>query len=273
MVKLRLFLFGILAAGLAGNTPARGAEAELTYKIACPPTWPGPGKPLPLSYNSVWVDWSMVANGDIPWIDDLSDTKPGSVQMDCAYGPEKYRSWRRVTLKVPGSVRKCTSEKIPGSWRHKVPFTCETRPEPDRALGEVAWQVAAPVSVELRLFGIGLDMTAGQIRDFAARDGYDLDEEAGRLVLVRPGRRFEIAFWGDTERPREIVLVSDDYDDAGSAVYAFGFDFRHRVLHQASPNSFFFKLQWFSPDQMTVLEYWPPIHKDERPSLHLIDRR
>ena len=248
------------------------AEPEHLYKIACPAVWPGPEGPLPLTGDNAWAEWKYETTSD-GWNLNLTDTKADSIQLDCAYGGDYHDSWRRVTVKVPGLVRKCDSRKMPGTWRRQGPLVCETRSDLNGGLGPVSWRIATPVSAALRLFGFGLDMSSQEIRETASREGYDVEGLADHLILSWQRRRFDITMFAATDRPREIVFISDDYDEESKTVFTFGFGFQEWPLRKIPPNFSITKHVWFSPDRRTVLEYWPPTHEGERPSLHLIDKR
>lgn len=273
MFRQWLFLAMVaLPVFVTGGGLAVAAEPERFYKIFCPAVWPGPEGPLALTGDNAWAEWKYETTSD-GWNLDLTNTKADSIQLDCAYGGSYRDSWRRITVKVPGHVRKCVSRNMAGTWRRQGPLVCETRPDYGGELGSVSWRIATPVSTALRLFGFGLDMSSQEIRESAVLEGYDVEDVADHLILSRQGRRFDITIFSGTNRPREIALISDDYDEESKAAFTFGLGFQEWPLRETPPNFLITKRVWYSPDRRTVLEYWPPTHEGERPSVHLIDKR
>ena len=265
--------FLVLLPLLGGERLVMAAETERLYKIACPITWPGPEGPLPLTFNTVWVEWKYEADGDDAWVDDLSNTKPDTVQIDCAYGPQKRESGLRISLKVPGYAQKCNGEKTPGTWRRKLPTSCFTHPSPGEELGPVIWRIATPVNSALRLFSFGLGMTGPEIKELATKTGYDVQETPGKLILSRQDQQFIIIMNAITGNPHEITLTSTVYDSLDKVTFNFGLTYLIRTLRKITENRGYSKYVWISPDKGVILEYWPSTRKDERPSLHLIDLR
>ena len=170
-------LFGVLL-GLTLYPQMLFAEDHLT-RISCPLHWPGPdGKALPLRASTPWYDHDAMFGG---WDEVVPPEYETSILLDCAYGySPRHRSLDdgdkspfRVTLHVPGHVKRCKGANFPvakGVWQD--PMTCWTLSEPGQTLPPPQTFPAEQITGSTSLEGFGLNKSPQLITQWASEQGY-----------------------------------------------------------------------------------------------------
>ncbi|CAA7626073.1 hypothetical protein [Magnetospirillum sp. UT-4] len=246
--------------------PACPPPATLAW-VDCPHRWPlDPSKRLlfaPLFYEFSF-DWPDVERDNL-------ERHPEGAQLFCEYGSDSERHLYRLIVEVPGPISQWGWHKTPEGdvVGCRVPKALAAKPP--------VTHLIEPITRNVALLGFRLGMTADQVRQRAASEGFSTHEAgSARLALSRASQRLEIGF-GKTGRVREIIQALGEMghsDQEKALVLRFGLVRDLWPLKPDEPKYMnWHKVVWASRDRTVAVEYHPETKFGDPPALHLVDLR
>lgn len=225
-------------------------------RVGCPLYWPESIMPRAAAKKAeVW----MYAVSNLHPTDDNSYpvemTKPNGISIDC-----QYTNGRRLTVAVPGITRYCEAEYVPGG-EHLSPkaegAVCLTRPAADGTMGPIRIYIVEPVTLAIRIDGLGLRMSRAEILAVAEARGFEIVEGengTGPLRMRFGDEDFVVEFAkiGGTSKSVDIIYTPGT-PRYGETAYRFGLD-PERVYHGPPGKESFSTKRWKSRMDSAVIE-------------------